>query len=94
LPCRSMPAFANIEQEQSEQAQLEEAKLAQANLEEATTKDAPMEAAQGTNAHAAADIHNPPRQRREARRVMHERRGAKREATRIPRSGREKRNSA
>jgi hypothetical protein len=37
LPCRSLPAFASIEQEHQEQARLQQAKLEQAKLEQAQT---------------------------------------------------------
>jgi hypothetical protein len=44
LPCRNLPAFANVEQEPLEQAQLQQAKLEQAKLEEPATKDTPTTA--------------------------------------------------
>ena len=100
LPCRSLPAFANVEQEQSEQAQLEQAKMEQADLEEPLSDDAPLPAsvhdAAGHDAdnHAVARKQGRPHQHREARRAPHERHPARREAEHAPRGAREKHKSA
>ncbi len=100
LPCRSLPAFANVEQEQSEQAQLEQAKMEQADLEEPLSDDAPLPAsvhdAAGHDAdnHAVARKQGGPHQHREARRAPHERHPARREAEHAPRGAREKHKSA
>ena len=50
LPCRSLPAFASLEQEQSEQAQLQQAKFEQIKIEEAKAEQAKPEQADGTPA--------------------------------------------
>ena len=100
LPCRSLPAFANVEQEQSEQAQLEQAKMEQADLEEPLSDDAPLPAsvhdAAGHDAdnHAVARKQGRPHQHREARRAPHERHPARREAEHAPRGAREKHKNA
>jgi hypothetical protein len=105
LPCRSLPAFANVEQEQSEQAQLEQAKMEQADLEEPLSDDAPLSASEhsadsrgadkrGADSHVAARRHDRPRQHHEARRAPRERHPARREAEHAPRGAREKHKSA
>jgi len=87
LPCRSLPAFANIEQEQQEAAQLVQAKPEQEQAQAAATPpDTP-----GPNAdrkHAGA------RTRHEALRTAGERHARKREAEQYPRTVREKRKNA
>jgi hypothetical protein len=99
LPCRSMPAFASVEQEQSEQAQLQQAKMQQAGDEELLSDDAPLPATQskdghGADRHAAARQHDRPYQHHEARRAPRERHPARREAEHAPRGARDKHKSA
>jgi soluble lytic murein transglycosylase-like protein len=84
LPCRSLPAFASFEQEQSEEAQSEQTKLAQ----EVAQLDA---AAHDADERAATRKHD---HRHEARRATHDRHGAKREAAHRPRGAHEKHQSA
>jgi hypothetical protein len=84
LPCRSLPAFASLEQERSEQAQLEMAKLAQ----QVAQLDA---AAREADEHAANRRHG---HRHEMHGAAHDRHGAKREAAHRPRGAHEKRQSA
>jgi len=81
LPCRSLPAFASLEQERSEQTQLEQTKLAQevAQLDAAT-----HDAAEHTAGRKRGRRH-------EARRGSRERH---REAARWPRGAHDKRQSA
>jgi hypothetical protein len=84
LPCRSLPAFTSLEQEQSERAQLEQTKLAQelAQLDAAT---------QHADEHTADRKHG---DRHDERRAVHDRHGAKREAAHPPRGAHDKRQSA
>ncbi len=62
LPCRSLPAFAGMEQAQSQQALIDQAKLQQAAHDEAAAEAAPKPRG---GSHKAAG-HTPPRARREA----------------------------
>jgi transglycosylase-like protein with SLT domain len=92
LPCRNLPAFANVEQEQSLQAQLEQVKLIEANYEGPQIADADVTSTvpmQNTAAPKPAS-----RERHEARHATHERRPVKREAAHAPRGGRDKHSSA
>ena len=103
LPCRSLPAFADVEQAQSQEADAQQAKLQQAEFEapeadeiEAVEEKAPPHNATGRHdgdraaAHGlrARVKHGGRNEHREARRAGHEHRAAKPEATR------ERRNSA
>ncbi|MGO8924411.1 MAG: lytic transglycosylase domain-containing protein [Xanthobacteraceae bacterium] len=79
LPCRSVPAFASLEQEQEEAAQLAQAKLAAAKAEAAATgRDAPASGGdhEDTRAHG----------RHDARRIIRARHTDKREAEHHPRA--------
>jgi len=92
LPCRNLPAFANVEQEQSQQAQLEQIKLIQANYEGPQIVDADVTntvPTQKTAAHKPAS-----RERHQARPAAHDHHPVRREAAHTPRGGREKRSSA
>ena len=62
LPCRSLPAFASMEQAQSQQALIDQAKLQRAAHDEAAAEAAPKPRG---GSHKAAG-HTPPRARREA----------------------------
>jgi len=79
LPCRSLPAFASVEQEQSaqvqlQQAKLELAKLKQAKLEKAVVKAAPKpRGGHAVERKRVRDDH----QHREARRAAHDRRAGR-----------------
>jgi hypothetical protein len=84
LPCRSLPAFASLEQERSEQAQLEKAKLAQ----QVAQLDAMAHDAAGRVANRKHSG------RHEPLRTAHVRHTDKREAAHRPRGGHEKRQSA
>ena len=92
LPCRSLPAFAGVEQEQLEQAQLEQARLEQAKLDELPVVAEP--AADDARKRSAERKHGRPRDHHEARRTSHDRRAAKREAAHTPRAAHEKHKSA
>jgi hypothetical protein len=87
LPCRSLPAFANFEQEQSEQAQLEQTKLVQEEAQLAATEREATE-------HSEDRRHGRQHARHEAARAVHEHRDGKREAEHHPRAGHEKHKSA
>ena len=92
LPCRSLPAFAGVEQEQLEQAQLEQARLEQAKLDELPAAAEPT--TNDARKHTAERKHGRTHDRREARRTSHDRHTAKREAARTPRGTHEKHKSA
>jgi hypothetical protein len=84
LPCRSLPAFANLERERSEQAQLEQAKLAQEVAQlDAAAHDAAVQAAN----------RNKRGRKYETRHVNRERYSDKREAAHRPHGVREKHQS-
>jgi hypothetical protein len=70
LPCRNLPAFANVEQEQSRQADLERAKRVQAASEETPTAEEADEPAAPTPKQAREVSHQ--RERHEAHRLAHE----------------------
>jgi hypothetical protein len=102
LPCRSLPAFANVEQEQSQQAQLEQAKLIEANFEGPQIADA-FEGQQIADADVTSAVPTQkvaarkpghPRQRQQAGHVTHGRHPAGREAAHMPRGGRDKHSNA
>jgi hypothetical protein len=100
LPCRSLPAFASVEQAQAGQVQVQQAKLEQLKIDETKAEQAKLEKARldkqavktapkHHDRHAAE--HKPGRddhKRHDARRT-HERRAAKREANWRPRTGRD-----
>jgi hypothetical protein len=103
LPCRSLPAFANVEQVQMQEADAQEAELQQAEFDTpdtaaaAAADDDDARSHKGAREHGArAQAHDrragrkhaEPHEHREARRAGHERRVIKREALS------EKRNSA
>jgi soluble lytic murein transglycosylase-like protein len=89
LPCRSLPAFASVEQAHAEDVQLQQAKLEQLKTDEAKAEKAKLEQERG----------RVERERREARAHARranrhaERRPTKREAERPARGGHDKRNS-
>jgi hypothetical protein len=80
LPCRSLPAFANVEQEQLQQTELERAKRAPAADEEASNLDAadqaPMPAAPEQNRQSKHE------RAREARHLARESQSSKRASKR------------
>ncbi len=88
LPCRSLPAFANLEQETSEQTQLAQAKLHQ---EEATIAATAKDAA--TDKHAADRKRGRSHGRHEARGVDRSRHAEKREAAHHPHAAHARRRS-
>jgi hypothetical protein len=101
LPCRSLPAFANVEQVQLAEAQLDEVELIREKRDEPLVDDTP--AARDTPAHSGAREHARPRGRQahqerkehhEERRAGHERRTAKGDAEHHPHGTHEKRKSA
>jgi len=85
LPCRNLPAFASMEQEQMEQTQ-----LARAKLEAAQAAAAAHDAAGKT----ADRKQGRQRVRHEVHRAAHERHGGKREAEHHPGAAHEKRKTA
>ncbi len=108
LPCRSLPAFASVEQANAEQVQLQQAKLEQLKVDEANAEKAKAEKAKleqakldKRTAKAAARSHGKHeagRRRGHGNRERrdahaHARRAVKREAARPPRSGRDRHNS-
>jgi hypothetical protein len=97
LPCRSLPAFASVEQVQSEEAQWDEVKLEQAKLDvppPADTTPADNTRKHDTRKHVAERGHARNRDRHEARNTHRERRAAKREAEHGPRGTHEKHKTA
>jgi hypothetical protein len=94
LPCRSLPAFASVEQEQSEEAQWDEAKLEQAKLDVLPAED--VTPADNTRKHVAEHRHGHEREhdRHEARSSGRERHAAKREVEHKPRGTHEKHKTA
>lgn len=103
LPCRSLPAFASVEQAHAEQIQVQQAKLEQLKVDEAKAEQAKLQKAKlDMPARAAPKLHGrhvterkrgrSDRERRNVQRA-HERRNAKREAKRHPRTSREKHKS-
>ena len=95
LPCRSLPAYANVEQMQLEQAQLEEAKVEQQEPEELAEASLVVVPDDDDSHHAPERRHAHDRvERREVRFTVHGRRAAKHEAERMPHVGRERGRSA
>jgi len=104
LPCRSLPAFANVEQTQWEDAQLEDAKADRGGRNAPPTDETP--AARHTPPHDAAhgparpherqerQAHQERKDHHEALRAGHDRHTAKREAEHHPHGAHEKRKSA
>ena len=94
LPCRSLPAFANVEQEQLAQVQLAQVKLEESKLDEppadapAATRNTSKQVAERKRGHRHETV------RHEARRIGHDRHAAKREAAHAPRAAREKHKTA
>ena len=109
LPCRSLPAFATVEQTQLQETQWAAAKLQLAKLDvsedddvaaegDATAlhDDTPMGARDHTRASEqhARHKHGEHKEHREARRTGHERHAARREAAHTPHGAHEKHKSA
>jgi hypothetical protein len=94
LPCRSLPAYADIEQTQLEQAQAEAAKVEQQEPEELPTDTTATTSEQDDHPRVAEHkhVHERP-EHREVRRVIHERHEARREAEHVPHAARERRRS-
>jgi len=82
LPCRSLPAFANLEQEHLAEAQAEQAKIAQVEAQLASAE------------HSAERKHERRQVRHEAHRAAREHHASKREAEHHPRAAHEKHGSA
>jgi Transglycosylase SLT domain len=76
LPCRSLPAFANVEQEQMQQTDLERAKRAPAANEEISSRDTAVEPVIPAAAQQAGRSKH--ERVREARRLSHEKESSKR----------------
>ncbi len=92
LPCRSLPAFASLEEANAQQARLELAVLKRAELAIAAAPKphgAPRHAAERKHGRDGRIRHG----RREARSLTHDRRAGKREAAHHPRFAREKHTS-
>ncbi len=95
LPCRSLPAFANLEQETSEQTQLAQAKLQQEEAAVAAAGKDVAAAGKDAGEHTAERKHGHSRGRHETRRPDHGRRHTeKREAAHQPHAARGKHRSA
>jgi Transglycosylase SLT domain len=91
LPCRSLPAFANVEQEQSEQAQIDAAKAAQTTPDEPSADDPATEHAAANDAAGnVAARKQETRHNRHETRASHERHPAKYEAAHAPHAARDK----
>jgi hypothetical protein len=87
LPCRSLPAFASLEQERQEETQLAQAKLEQEQAQAAAAeRNAPEPGADRKHARAHA--------RHEARHADRERHAGKHEAEHHPLAAHEKRKNA
>lgn len=103
LPCRSLPAFASVEQTHAQQVQLQQAKLEQLKIDKVKAEQAELAEAKHDKraAKTAARSHgrraaerrrdHGNRERRDVR--AHERRAAKREADQRPYGGRDKHRS-
>ena len=76
LPCRSLPAFANVEQEQMQQTGLERAKRAPATNEEVSIRDTAFEPVIPAAVQQAGRSNHD--RVREARRLTHESKSSKR----------------
>jgi Transglycosylase SLT domain len=86
LPCRSLPAFANVEQEQVHQTELERVKRAQAESEqELDISLSEVSAARSTTRHTRESNHA--RVRGEARRLAHAGHASKHEAAAAAHAG-------
>lgn len=102
LPCRSLPAFASVEQAHAEQVQLQQAKLEQLKVDEAKAEEAKLQKAKLDKPakvapmlhgrHTTERKHGRAPERRNALRAQ-QRRGANREAKRPARAGRDKHKS-
>jgi hypothetical protein len=86
LPCRGMPAFAGVEQEQLEQAELEQAKLADADPDSLPIGDGPL-------AKLASSRTDDRKHGREAHRAGHDRHTAGHEAAHMTRASHQKHKS-
>jgi hypothetical protein len=96
LPCRSLPAYASVEQTQFEQAQVEAAKAELQEPEELAAETTATITKQDGHQHSAERSHGHERpEHREARRAaVHDHHPAKREAEHTPHAGHERRRSA
>jgi len=95
LPCRSLPAFASVEQEQSDEAQWDEARLEQAKLAVLPAADMTPTKTPKHDARKHAAEHGHARVRYEARNTAHDgHHAAKREAEHRPHGAREKHKTA
>jgi hypothetical protein len=93
LPCRSMPAFASLEEAHTEQVQLQQAKLEQIKQQEAEADKETAKARNGSHRRNVAGEHGRgTKEHREARRGGHDRRSG-REAEGRAHVARDKRNS-
>jgi Transglycosylase SLT domain len=93
LPCRSLPAFASLEESHIEQAQLQQAKLEQIKEEEAEADKEASKSRNGSRRRNAAAAHGRgAKEHRDARRAGHDH-GNGREAAGHPHVARDKRNS-
>ena len=94
LPCRSLPAFASLEEAQTEDVQLQQAKLEQIKQQQADAeKQAAAKSQNSSRRRNVADAHGRGvKGRREARRAGRDRRSG-REAEGHPHAARDKRNS-
>jgi len=94
LPCRSLPAYASVEQTQLEQAQADAAKVEQQEPEDLPADTTGTISEQDDHQRVAEHKHGHDRpQHRESRRAAHERHPAKREAEHTSRAGHERRRS-
>jgi hypothetical protein len=94
LPCRSLPAYVDLEQTQVEQAQADAAKVGEEEPEE-SPKDTAAISEPDEHRHVAEHKHGHERpEHREARRTVHERHAARREAERTLHTPHERRRSA
>jgi soluble lytic murein transglycosylase-like protein len=95
LPCRSLPAYADLEQTQLEQAQAEEAKVEQQEPEELPADTTATISEQDDHQRVAEQKHSHDRpEHREVRRAVHEHRTARREAEHTLHAAHERRRSA
>jgi hypothetical protein len=95
LPCRRLPAYANVEQTQQKQAEVEETKVEQQDPEELPEDTTAAIPKPDDRQRVAEHKHGRDRpEHHEARRAAHERHAAKREAEHTPRAAHERRRSA
>jgi soluble lytic murein transglycosylase-like protein len=95
LPCRSLPAYADLEQTQLEQAQAEEAEVERQEPEELPADTTATISEQGDHQRVAEHNHGHDRsEHREVRRAVHEHRTARRVAEHTLHTAHERRRSA